>query len=84
MRTQFFHCDICRTEIKGKIAVFMFNDVLVNEQFQQVPVKKQADLCEACADQIVKTIDEMQKVVKDSLNFKENENHPTIHPDQES
>lgn len=61
MRTQFFHCDICKKEIKGKIAVFAFNDVLIDKNLEQVAVNKQADFCEECANDIIKAIDDLQR-----------------------
>lgn len=65
MKTQFFHCDICKNEITGKMAIFVFNETLMNKDFRQVPVTKQADFCETCSDKIVKVIDEIGKKVED-------------------
>ena len=67
MRTQFFHCDVCKDEIKGSMGVFVFNETLLDKDFKQVPVSKQADLCQECSDVIVKAIDEHAKKVGELL-----------------
>lgn len=64
MRTQFFHCDICKIEIEGKMAVFVFNDTLINKDLQTVPVSKQADFCDGCAQYIINAIDDLAKKVE--------------------
>lgn len=65
MRTQFYHCDICKNEIKDKMAVFVWNETLINKDLQAVPVSKQADFCEECSGHIIKAIDEIAKKVED-------------------
>lgn len=63
MRTIFFHCDLCRAEIQGEIAVFIFNGTLLNANFDKVPVKKEAHFCKDCAEKIKAAIDEIGKQV---------------------
>lgn len=95
MKTQFFHCDICKNEIKGKIAVFLFNEIALTSNFEQVPVNKQADFCENCAEKIIKAIDEIDKdeidkkvgiieTIEEIKNQPENENNTILHPGKES
>ena len=64
MRTQFFHCDICKAEITDKMSVFVFNETIINKDLQVIPVTKQADFCESCSEELVKAIDEIQKKVE--------------------
>ena len=64
MRTQFFQCDMCGSEIRGQIAVFLFNDTMLTNQFQNVPVQKQADFCQLCAEKIKIAIDTMGEEAK--------------------
>ena len=59
MRTEFFHCDICKQEVKDCISVFVFSDIIMDKELKLIPVTKQADFCNECSKLIVKEIDKI-------------------------
>lgn len=64
MRSTLYQCDLCAAEIQGEMAVFLFNDIALTPEFQNVPVKKRADFCKECAEKVKTAIDKIGQEVK--------------------